>query len=38
MNARGAGDAAAVDLLDVAREDALGREAHRVDADLRREY
>ena len=38
LNARGAGDAAAADLLDDAREGALGREAHRVDADLRREY
>ena len=38
LDARGAGDAAAVDLLDIAREDALGREAHRVDADLRSEY
>ena len=38
LDARGAGDAAAADLLDDAREGALGREAHRVDADLRREY
>ena len=35
LDARGAGDAAAADLLDVAREYAFGREAHRVDADGR---